>query len=100
MKINYKSNKLKKICTHYSEAKKKLGLDTAKALVKRINELESIDSVDTLVRSRIGRTHPLHGDRKGQFAMDLAHPQRLIFIKEESTGTIEVVKIISITDYH
>lgn len=35
---------------------------------------------------------------KGRYAMDLVHPYRLVFEKEENQ--IQLVKITSIEDYH
>lgn len=56
------------------------------------------DSVEMLIRYAIGRCHPLQGNRKGEYAMDLIHPYRLIFKKKENT--LEIVVIINIEDYH
>ena len=47
---------------------------------------------------RIGRCHSLIGKRKGQYAMDLTHPYRLVFIKEDDF-TVSV-RIEEIVDYH
>lgn len=41
---------------------------------------------------------PLEGDRKGEYAMDLVHPYRLIF--EKNKTDVELVRIINIEDYH
>ena len=42
--------------------------------------------------------HPLKGNRKNQFAVDLVHPYRLVF---EKKGTeIQIANIIEIIDYH
>ena len=57
------------------------------------------------------RAHPLKGDREGQFAVDLVHPQRLVFepnhepIPRSEDGGIDVeqvtaIVIVDVTDYH
>lgn len=57
------------------------------------------------------RCHPLEGDRKGQFAVDLKHPYRLVFeplsdelpLKEDGSldiGRITGIIILDIVDYH
>ena len=46
----------------------------------------------------IGRCHALEGNRRGQYAMDLAHPYRLIFVEEDEM-TVSV-RIEQIEDYH
>lgn len=51
-----------------------------------------------MIQYRIGRCHPLKGNRKNQYAVDLVHPYRLIFEKKESE--IQIVNITEITDYH
>ena len=55
-------------------------------------------AVEMLVQHRIGRCHQLQGDRKGQYAMDLTHPYRLIFEKRDKE--IIAVEILEIVDYH
>lgn len=58
-----------------------------------------------------GRLHELTGDRKGQFAMDLLHPYRLIFEPTENPPPLKddggldwlqitAVTIVEIADYH
>lgn len=46
----------------------------------------------------IGRCHRLVGNRKGQYAMDLEHPLRLIF--EVNGDEIQIAEIQEIVDYH
>ena len=57
----------------------------------RISQLQVALSVENLLRDHIGRCHALTGNRLGQYAMDLIHPYRLIFVKE--TESIITVKI-------
>ncbi len=60
---------------------------------------EQIDeTVEEMIQFHIGRCHQLNGNRKRQYAMDLIHPQRLIF--EKRGNEIQIVRIIEITDYH
>lgn len=98
LEVQYKSNKLEKQCTNRKEAVKKFGDRNAKSIFQRIQEIKSVDSVDTLVQFNIGRCHPLVGDRKGQYSMHLVHPYRLIF--EEINGAIKIARIMEIVDYH
>lgn len=65
----------------------------------RIDQLMAADSVDQMVKFSIGRCHPLHGDREGQYALDLVHSHRLIFIRVNDE--IKIVRIVEIVDdYH
>lgn len=70
----------------------------AEKIDQRIGEIMAADSVEQMIQYRIGRCHPLKGDRKGQYAVDLVHPQRLIFTKRGRE--IQIVNIMEITDYH
>ena len=70
----------------------------AEKIAQRIGELQMIGTVEMLVQFSTGRCHPLKGDRKGEYAMDLVHPYRLVFEKEGDR--IQIARIISIEDYH
>jgi len=64
----------------------------------RIGEIEAADTVEDMIKYRIGRCHPLTNNRKGQYAVDLVHPYRLVF--EKSGNKIQVAHIMEIVDYH
>ena len=98
MKITYKNNKIKKVCTNVSEAEKRHGLEMAEKIMLRIDQISAALSVEMMIQFRIGRCHQLKGNRKNQFAVDLVHPYRLVF---EKKGTeIRIANIIEIIDYH
>ena len=98
MHIRYRNKRCQKLCEDAEEATKAYGDKTAKKLHQRIDELIAASSVDELLQFRIGRCHRLEGNRKGQYAMDLSHPLRLIFTKvNDESITVEIIGII---DYH
>jgi len=74
------------------------GEEMAEKIAQRINELKSASDVEFLIRYFIGRCHPLKADRKGEYAMVLVQPYRLIF--KETDFTIHLIRITSIEDYH
>ena len=99
MRIEYKNNNLRKVCTDYTKASKSYGERMAELIHLRIDQLMAADSADQMVKFSIGRCHPLHGDREGQYALDLVHPHRLIFIRVNDE--IKIVRIVEIVDdYH
>ncbi len=98
MQIDYKNKNIKMSCTDASYAKKKYGNEIAEKIQLRIDQIMAIDSVEQMIKFKIGRCHPLQGDRKNQFAVDLIHPYRLVF--EKKSKEIQVVTIVEITDYH
>ena len=98
MKITYKTRKIEKVCTLASEAEKKYGLEMAEKIHQRIDEIDASDTVEEMVKFHIGRCHPLKGNRKGQYAMDLVHPYRLVF--ERKGNEIQIANVMEIVDYH
>ena len=98
MEITYKNNKIRKICTDIKVAEKTYGAQMAEKIDMRIGEISAADTVEMMIQFRIGRCHPLTQNRKGQYAMDLVHPYRLVF--EKKGNEIQIANILEIIDYH
>ena len=98
MEITYKTKKLMRICTDVKEAEKTYGERMAVKIHLRVDQICAANSIEEMVRNKIGRCHSLVNDRKGQYAMDLIHPFRLVF--EKKGNEIQVANILEITDYH
>lgn len=98
MEITYKNNKIRKICTDIKVAEKTYGAQMAEKIDMRISEISAADTVEMMIQFRIGRCHPLTQNRKGQYAMDLVHPYRLVF--EKNGNEIQIANILEIVDYH
>ena len=98
LEITYKTRKIEKVCTIASEAEKKYGSEMAEKIHQRIDEIDASDTVEEMVQFHIGRCHPLKGNRKGQYAMDLVHPYRLVF--EKIGNEIQIANVMEIVDYH
>lgn len=96
--IAYKNKAIEEVCTCADAVRKKYGSEMARKIHKRIDELAAADSVEEMIKYHIGRCHPLHNDRKEQYALDLVHPQRLVF--EKKGTTIQVANVLEIIDYH
>ncbi|MBQ7608685.1 MAG: hypothetical protein IJU76_12060 [Desulfovibrionaceae bacterium] len=99
MLIKYGSKQLEKVCTVAEVARRKFSDRMAEKIQQRISEIKLADSVELLIQFRIGRCHQLKGKRKNQYAMDLVHPFRLIFTKDEDE-CVQIAMIIEIADYH
>ena len=95
MDITYKNNKIKKVCTDAKTAERSYGRDK---IHQRIDEIGAADTVEMMIQFHIGRCHPLMQNRKGQYAVDLVHPYRLVF--EKNGDEIQVANILEIVDYH
>lgn len=98
LEIEYSSKSIEKVCTNASAAVKKHGQEMADKIHQRIDEIHAADTVEEMIRFKIGRCHPLHNNRKNQYAVDLVHPYRLVF--EKMGDEIQIVNIIEIVDYH
>ena len=96
--ISYRTTQLRKVCEDAEVATKKYGAEMAAKIQSRIDIIRAADSVEMLIRFKLGRCHPLTGDRKGQYAMNLTHPYRLVF--EKRNGKLVAVEILEIVDYH
>lgn len=98
MQITYRDNRIERVCTDYSAAKKVYDVRMAAKIHQRIREIEQSENVEMMIRFRIGRCHLLKGDRQGEYAIDLVHPYRLVFIKRGDK--IQIAEIMEIVDYH
>ena len=98
MDIMYKNKKIEKVCTDARAAEKTYGREMAEKIHHRIDEIVAADTVEMMIQFHIGRCHPLTQNRKGQYAVDLIHPYRLVF--EKNGGEIQIAKILEIVDYH
>lgn len=98
LQITYKNNKLKEECEKYDVSKRHYGEQMAEKIFFRIGQLRSVDTVEELIKYKLGRCHGLEGNRKKQYALDLVHPYRLVFTVEGKE--VQLAKIIEIKDYH
>lgn len=108
MEITFIDDKLRKLCEQPQLAQKKLGAPCARKLQTRLSDVMAASSVRELIA---GRPHPLHGDRDGQFAVDLTGGKRLVFkpandpIPRAKDGSIDWVQVTQVCicfigDYH
>lgn len=98
MEVTYKTNKIKKICTDAKVSDGTYGNEMSEKIQMRIAEIEAADTVEEMIKFHIGRCHPLTNNRKGQYAVDLVHPYRMVF--EKHGNKIQVAHIMEIVDYH
>ena len=98
MKITYRNRQIERVCTDAQSAEKAYGRQMACKIHQRIDEISAAENVEMMLRFRIGRCHQLSQDRKGQYAVDLVHPYRLVFTSEGDS--IQVANVLEIVDYH
>jgi plasmid maintenance system killer protein len=112
MYIEFKSKKLKKEMETFKECVRKYGSDNARKINQRISEMVASLNLEEFCKLfRSARCHPLKGNRKGQYAIDIKHPYRIIFepiISNEAykdDGSLDLskvikIEIIEVIDYH
>ncbi|MFZ5968393.1 MAG: plasmid maintenance system killer protein [Bacillota bacterium] len=107
--IEYRNNKLEKMCNDIKKATRELGSVSGNKLLQRVAEIKAAPSLDVMVRFRIGRCHALEGNLKGKYALDLEHPYRLIIepviTEDPCSGSMDlsqitIVQIMEVRDYH
>lgn len=98
MDITYKNRKIEKVCTDAKTAERTYGWEMADKIHQRIDEIDAADTVEMMIKFHIGRCHSLTQNRKGQYAVDLVHPYRLVF--EKNGDKIQIANILEIVDYH
>lgn len=62
---------MKKLCTNYSAAQKSLNIEVAEALHALINFIQSAKNIHDIAAIKRHNFHPLIGNRRGQYALDL-----------------------------
>lgn len=87
-----------KICMDAKIADRTYGNEMSQKIQMRIDEIRAVDTVEEIIQYRIGRCYPLSNNRKGQYAVDLVHPYRLVFEKHGSE--VQIAHIMEIVDYH
>lgn len=98
MQITYKNRRIERVCTDVSAAEKAYGREMADKISMRIGQISMADAIEQMIQNHIGRCHALTNNRKGQYAMDLVHPYRLILTKQGDR--VQIAHIIEIVDYH
>lgn len=111
MNIVFKSKKLEKTLNSEKEINRVYGKQIGRFIMRRLQFLRAAPALVDVPAIPPERCHELSGERKGEFAVDLKHPYRLLFrpyhdpIPQKDDGGIDLTKITSIEitgieDYH
>ncbi len=110
MNILFKTSRLRKICNDDRLRVREHGQVRANKIKLRLDELLAASVLEEL-RHLPGRCHELTKNRKGELAVDLDHPYRLIFrvandpvpLKKDGGldwSNVTAIEITEIVDYH
>ncbi len=111
MDILFNTTKLLKECTDARQMLRRHGPLRSKLLQKRLTELRAASVLDDIRKLPQARCHELRENRKGELAVDLDHPYRLIFeVANDPKPTKDdggldwlkttTIRITGIEDYH
>ncbi len=111
MDIYFRKSKFAKHCETLDDAKREWGDRRGKLLRRRLDEFVALTNLEMIRKIPGPRCHELSGNLKGQLAVDLDHPYRLLFepandpIPRKDDGGLDwskvtAVMINEITDYH
>lgn len=104
MDIIFISKRMRKLYENHVYAVKHLGDRNAYLYTQRLQEVIAANNL-AILDTLPGRLHPLHGVNRGQYALDLVHPKRLIIepvLEDDQTSPNQAKKaiIVDIVDYH
>lgn len=110
MDILFSDGRLERECCDEKARRRRHGNERAKRLGRRLDDLRAAESLADM-RVLPGRCHELSANRKGQLAIDLDGPYRLIFepandptpIDDDGHllwGRVTAIRILGIEDYH
>ena len=111
MDLSFKDNKLAKTCNSEKALAKAYGKANARKIMLRLTLLAAAAALSDVPITPPTRRHELKGDRKGQFAIDVQHPFRIVLepahnpVPTKKDGGIDLdavtaIEIITIEDYH
>ena len=110
MDIEFANRRLQEACNSAKNMTREWGPQMAKKLQQRLFELAAAVTLEDM-RKMPGRCHELKVDRKGQLALDLVHPKRLVFSPGNNPtptrpdgglawSKVTKIIILEVVDYH
>lgn len=111
MDIVFKTGKLRKIFNSERLLQAEYGAEMGRIIMRRMLVLRAARTLQEVSIKPPQRRHELKGRRKGQFAVDLKHPRRLVFkpnhdpLPKKIDGgldleSITAITILNVEDYH
>ena len=108
--VSWANRRLAKACENDESGARHFGPEQWQVLRRRLGVLAAAPTLAD-VRGTPGRLHPLAGDRRGQYALDLRGSTRLVFVPNPdppprvAAGGIDEAKvtailIVEVVDYH
>jgi proteic killer suppression protein len=110
MEISFATSKLAKLCNSEKKLKGVYGPRMASLIQQRLMDLDTAETLESM-RNVPGRCHQLTENLDGLFAVDLVHPDRLVFAPDHDPvprlggggvdwSKITKIEVAGIGDYH
>lgn len=110
MEISFATSKLAKLCNSEKKLRGCHGPRMAAVIQQRLMDLDAAETLESM-RNIPGRCHQLAENLNGLFAVDLVHPDRLVFAPDHdpvprlSGGGVDwskvtKIEVAGIGDYH
>lgn len=111
MNIVFKNAKLEKVFNSEAELRRNYGNDNGQTIMRRMAVLSAAQCLADISALPPERRHELTGSRKGEFAIDLKHPFRLVIkpnhnpLPRKEDGGMDLknvtdIIILDVEDYH
>ena len=106
MQLEIQDPKVKKIVDNADKLIKKVGLDMAKMIKQRLNEMKASPNFKEYLNYGIGKPHPLSGNLDNLFGIHLNKNYRLIVdplsekLDDHSLRECKRVNIKGVVEYH
>ena len=111
MDIAFRTRKLERTFNSADALQKAYGARMTRAIMNRLAVLKAARALALVPTTPPERRHQLRGDRDEQFAVDLVHPRRLVFVPNHEplprrddggidTEQVTAITIIAVVDYH
>ena len=91
MDVTYKNKRLQRCAEDESFCRQKLGPERSRKYLQRLGDLLAAETLED-VRNLPGHYHELTANRKGQWAVSLDDPYRLIFVPHEDPIPVDGVE--------
>lgn len=93
MQISFATPTLRRCYEDYDTASRLWGPDVGRRYIGRVNVLREARTLGDLATPRSLHLHPLHGERDGQYAINIDQRWRLIFTHVKESGDIRVEEV-------
>ena len=111
VQISFRTRRLARTFNSASSLTRRHGDRMARTIQMRLAVLKNARTLSQVPTTPPDRRHMLRGDRSGQYAVDLVHPYRLVFVpdhdpipRREDGGVnldeVTAITIIEVVDYH